>query len=208
MGSPANLRLHSDALLRMFTVTEANALIARLEESFLRLDPKLARLRELRELIADAEPYYGEGLAAAPAREREAYAESLQEQAAPEPSVQADADDAHALRPRPRVLHRAQAGGRQGRRENDAHRSGMPRVRVHPPGREAEARAASRRQRGHGEHRLGSPVDARDDVRDREEAVRLGHLISFRPRLQTVPNLDILSPISSGLQSFRGWPGT
>jgi len=63
MGSPANLRLHSDALLRMFTVTAANALIPRLEESFLRLDPKLARLRELRELIEDAESYYGEGLA-------------------------------------------------------------------------------------------------------------------------------------------------
>src|SRR6058998_822765 len=106
MGSPVNLRLHSDALLRMFTVTAANALIPRLEESFLRLDPKLARLRELRELIEDAESYYGEGLAAAPAREREAYAESLQEQADLERSVQADVDDVHALGCELKDLHR------------------------------------------------------------------------------------------------------
>ena len=106
MGSPANLRLHSDALLRMFTVTAANALIPRLEESFLRLDPKLARLRELRELIEDAESYYGEGLAAAPAREREAYAESLQEQANLERSVQADVDEVHALGCELKDIHR------------------------------------------------------------------------------------------------------
>src|SRR5881296_1474031 len=106
MGSPANLRLHSDALLRMFTVTEANALIARLEESFLRLDPKLARLRELRELIEDAESYYGEGLAAAPAREREAYAVFLQEQSDLERSVQADVDEVHALGCELKDVHR------------------------------------------------------------------------------------------------------
>src|SRR5256712_10351029 len=97
MGSPTDLRLHSDAMLRMFTVAEANALVPRLEETFLRLDPKLARLRELRELIEDAESYYGEGLADAPSKEREAYAEYLQEQADLERSVQADGDEAHAL---------------------------------------------------------------------------------------------------------------
>src|SRR5437667_10238360 len=97
MGSPTALRLHSDALLRMFTVAEANALVPRLEETFLRLDPKLARLRELRELIEDAESYYGEGLADAPGKDREAYAESLQEQADLERSVQADGDDAHGI---------------------------------------------------------------------------------------------------------------
>jgi len=106
MGSPTNLRLHSDALLRMFTVTEANALVPRLEESFLRLDPKLARLRELRELIEDAEAYYGEGLAAAPAKEREAYAECLQEQADLERSVQADVDEVHALGCELKDIHR------------------------------------------------------------------------------------------------------
>src|SRR5437899_11378503 len=106
MGSPTNLRLHSDALLRMFTVTEANALVPRLEESFLRLDPKLARLRELRELIEDAEAYYGEGLGAAPAKEREAYAESLQDQADLERSVEADVDEVHALGCELKDIHR------------------------------------------------------------------------------------------------------
>src|SRR3989442_920408 len=106
MGSPTDLRLHWDALLRMFTVTEANALVPRLEEAFLRLDPKLARLRELRELIEDAESYYGEGLAAAPAKEREAYAESLQEQSDLERSVQADVDEVHALGCELKDIHR------------------------------------------------------------------------------------------------------
>src|SRR3989442_15878458 len=106
MGSAATLRCPSDALLRRFTVTAANALVPSLEESFLRLDPTLARLRELRELIEDAESYYGEGLAAAPAREREAYAESLQEQADLERSVQADVDEVHALGCELKDIHR------------------------------------------------------------------------------------------------------
>ena len=106
MGSPTGLRLHSDALLRMFTVTEASALVPRLEEAFLRLDPKLARLRELRELIEDAESYYGEGLADAPTKDRDAYADSLQEQADLEGSVQADGDEVHALGCELKDIHR------------------------------------------------------------------------------------------------------
>ena len=106
MGSPTGLRLHSDALLRMFTVTEASALVPRLEEAFLRLDPKLARLRELRELIEDAESYYGEGLADAPTKDRDAYADSLQEQADLEGSVQADVDDVRALGCELKDIHR------------------------------------------------------------------------------------------------------
>src|SRR5207245_11041554 len=102
----AERRRRPDALLRRFTVPEANALGQRLGEAFLRLDPKLARLRELRELIEDAESYYGEGLAAAPAKEREAYAESLQEQADLERSVQADVDDVHGLGCELKDLHR------------------------------------------------------------------------------------------------------
>src|SRR5207245_6269364 len=106
MGSPADLRPHSDALLRMVTVKQANDVVPGLEETFLRPDPKLARLREVRELIEDAESYYGEGLADAPSRDREAYAESLQEQADLERSVQADVDDVHALGCELKDLHR------------------------------------------------------------------------------------------------------
>src|SRR5204862_7480598 len=73
----------------------------------------------------------------------------------------------------------------------------MPRFGIHPPRREAKARTAPRRQGGGREHRLGATLDARDDVRDGEEAVRLGHL--NRPVRATPPqvaNLDILSAAS------------
>jgi hypothetical protein len=106
MGGPADLRLHSDAPLRLFTVTEADGLVPRLELVFRRLDPKLARLRELRELIEDAESYFGEGLVAAPPRDREAYAVSLQEQSDLERSVQADVDEVHGLGCELKDVHR------------------------------------------------------------------------------------------------------
>ena len=77
MGSPADVRLHPDANLRLFTEGEANPLIPQLEEIFLLLDPKLARLRELKELVEDSEAYYGEGLAGAPASDRESSGSSL-----------------------------------------------------------------------------------------------------------------------------------
>src|SRR5205809_2111869 len=73
----------------------------------------------------------------------------------------------------------------------------MPRFGIHPPRRKAKARTAPRRQGGGREHRLGATLDARDDVRDGEEAVRLGHL--NRPVRATSPqvaNLDILSAAS------------
>lgn len=106
MGGPADLSLHSDAPLRLFTAADANALIPLLEQIFLRLDPKLARLRELRELIEDAEAYYGESLTAAPSEDRGAYADSLQEQADLERSVQADIEEVHALGCEMKDLHR------------------------------------------------------------------------------------------------------
>ena len=81
MGAPADLHLHREAPLRLFSEEEANALLPQLEEIFLRLDPKLARLRDLRELVEDSEAYYGEGLVGAPPSDRDSYAELLQEQA-------------------------------------------------------------------------------------------------------------------------------
>ncbi len=97
MGGPADLRMHSDAPVRFFTVTEANALIPRLEHLFRRVDPTLARLRELRDLIDDAEGYWGDGLVSAPAKDRDAYADALAEQSDLERSVQATIDEIHAL---------------------------------------------------------------------------------------------------------------
>jgi len=97
MGGPVDLRLHSDMPVRLFTIEEANALVPRLDQIFLRLDPKLARLRELKDLIEDAETYYGDGLMSASAREQEAYAGMLQEQADLEGSVQGDIDEVRSL---------------------------------------------------------------------------------------------------------------
>ncbi len=97
MGGPADLRMHSDAPVRLFTVTEANALIPRLEHLLRRIDPTLARLRELRDLIDDAESYWGDGLVSAPAKDRDAYADALAEQSDLERSVQATIDEIHAL---------------------------------------------------------------------------------------------------------------
>lgn len=97
MGGPADLRIHSDLYSRLFTAAEANALIPRLEEIFVRLDPRLARLREVRELIEDAESYFGDGLATAPAGDRDLYADFLQEQADLERSVQGDIDEVQSF---------------------------------------------------------------------------------------------------------------
>jgi hypothetical protein len=65
MEGPANLRIQPYAPPRLFTVDEANALLPRLTEIFRRMDPKLARLRELQDLVEDAETYWhstGEGM--------------------------------------------------------------------------------------------------------------------------------------------------
>lgn len=106
MGSPADLRIHSELAQRLFSIPEADALVPRLEEAFLRLDPKLARMREVRELIEDAEAYYGDGLPGAPPDIRSTYADSLQEQADLERSVQADVDEVRAFGCEVKDLHR------------------------------------------------------------------------------------------------------
>src|SRR5439155_1970388 len=80
------------------------------------------------------------------------------------------------LRPGPRVQDRARRARREGQRSDDPHGPRLPRGGVPELRREAQDRIPARREGGHGEHRLGSPVDPGDDVRGREEAVRLGHL--------------------------------
>src|SRR5947208_9599548 len=106
MGGPADVRLHTDAALRLFTEDEANVLLPQLEEIFLLLDPKLARLREVKDLVEDSEAYYGEGLTGAPSRDRESYADLLQEQADLDRSVQADIDAVLTLGCEVKDLHR------------------------------------------------------------------------------------------------------
>ncbi len=65
MEGPVDLRMQPTAPARLFTVDEANALLPRLTEIFRRMDPKLARLREIEDLVEDAEAYWhskGEGM--------------------------------------------------------------------------------------------------------------------------------------------------
>ncbi len=73
MEGPVDLRMQPYAPARLFTLAEANALLPRLTEIFRRIDPKLARLREIQDLVEDAEAYWhskGEGM---PAAERAGY---------------------------------------------------------------------------------------------------------------------------------------
>jgi hypothetical protein len=106
MGGPADVRLQPDASSRLFTPREANALVPPLEGIFLRLDPKLARMRELRELIEDFESYYGEGLGEAPEADREAYAACLQERSNLDRSIQEDIDEILSFGCEVKDLHR------------------------------------------------------------------------------------------------------
>ncbi len=65
MEGPVDLRMQPTAPARLFTVDEANALLPRLTEIFRRMDPKLARLREIEDLVEDAEAYWhskGDGM--------------------------------------------------------------------------------------------------------------------------------------------------
>lgn len=106
MGSPADPRILADLTSRLFTPAEANALVSRLQEIFERLDAKLARLREVRELIEDAESYFGGELATAPAEDRRRHADLLETHADLERSVQADVDEVHSFGCEVKDVHR------------------------------------------------------------------------------------------------------
>jgi hypothetical protein len=106
MGGPADIRLRPETADRLLTVAQANALLPELEAIFQRLDPKLARMRELRDLTEDFEAYHGEGLSGADAVDREPYAVHLQERSDLERSIQADIDAILALHCEVKDLHR------------------------------------------------------------------------------------------------------
>lgn len=58
MEGPVDLRMQPYAPARLFSKDEASALLPRLTEIFRRMDPKLARLREIEDLVEDAEAYW------------------------------------------------------------------------------------------------------------------------------------------------------
>jgi len=73
MEGPVDLRIQPYVPARLFTVDEADALVPRLAEIFDRMDPKLVRLKELQDLLEDAESYWGSKGDTMPPEEREAH---------------------------------------------------------------------------------------------------------------------------------------
>ena len=90
MEGPVDLRMQPYAPARLFTKEEASALLPRLAEIFRRMDPQLARLREIEDLVEDAEAYWhttGEGM---PAVERAVHDRLVTQAAEVRASVQVE----------------------------------------------------------------------------------------------------------------------
>lgn len=85
-----DLRMQPYAPARLFTVDEANALLPRLTEIFRQMDPKLARLREIQDLVEDAEAYWHSKGESMPPEERAVYTRHVAEAEAARAAVEAD----------------------------------------------------------------------------------------------------------------------
>ncbi len=97
MEGPVDLRMQPYVPARLFTVAEANALLPRLTEIFRRIDPKLARLREIQDLVEDAETYWhskGEGM---PAAERTSYERLVEQEETAKVDLSAEVQTVQAL---------------------------------------------------------------------------------------------------------------
>jgi hypothetical protein len=97
MEGPVDLRMQPYAPARLFTLEEASTLLPRLTEIFRRMDPKLARLREIQDLVEDAEAYWhtaGDGM---PADERSLHDRLVVQVAATRAAVDADVRQIQAL---------------------------------------------------------------------------------------------------------------
>lgn len=97
MEGPVDLRMQPYAPARLFTKDEASALLPRLTEVFRRMDPKLARLREIQDLVEDSEAYWhstGEGM---PPDERSVYDRLVTQAAEARAAVEAEVRQIQAL---------------------------------------------------------------------------------------------------------------
>ena len=88
---PVDLDLHPSAPAPLFTPEEANALLPTVEAVLRRMDLKLARLRELEELLEDHEAYWGADFQEPGHPEREAYLGIVAELADVRAALEADA---------------------------------------------------------------------------------------------------------------------
>jgi hypothetical protein len=82
---------------RLFTLDEANGLILQISGIFQRMDPKLARLRELQDLAEDAEMYWGSEGETMPLPERERHVQLVTEAADVRASLDLDLKEIHGL---------------------------------------------------------------------------------------------------------------
>ena len=88
---PVDLDLHPSAPAPLCTPEEANALLPTVEAVLRRMDLKLARLRELEELLEDHEAYWGAALQEPGAPEQQAYLGIVAELADVRAALEADA---------------------------------------------------------------------------------------------------------------------
>jgi hypothetical protein len=82
---------------KVFTVEQADRLLPSLETIFHEMDHRSLRLREVLELVQDAEEYWGDRIADPEVRGREKHAELLRERDDLEASLQGDIERINAL---------------------------------------------------------------------------------------------------------------
>lgn len=92
MGDPADQRT-METPVRLFTPSEANALVPAIEAVLRRLDPKIARERELEDLLGDLESYWGPDLAGARDDDAAAHARLSGERTSLRASIEADVEE-------------------------------------------------------------------------------------------------------------------
>lgn len=90
MDEPADLRMAPEPPARFFTPEEASALVPTLEAILGRMDLKLARQRELKELIEDQEAYWGPAVRERTNPDHGTYAQLLRELGEVRTSLESD----------------------------------------------------------------------------------------------------------------------
>jgi hypothetical protein len=97
MEGSTNLPLSPDRPAHIFTVAEAQALVPRLAKILQRTDSKVAEVRELQELLADADAYWGEKRDPMPPDETKAYARTTARLTIAQDSLNEDVEEIRSL---------------------------------------------------------------------------------------------------------------
>lgn len=97
MADSTSFDLPFDRPVRLFTADEASALLPTIEAILSRMDAKLVRLKEVRELLEDQEAYWGPDLQDATNPDRARYVRLVAELDDIRAAVEADTDEIEAL---------------------------------------------------------------------------------------------------------------